>query len=377
MSGAQLVKYEAARAAIIAAASVDEVKYIRDMSVAAAAYARQAKDDVLLSRAIEIRKRAERRVGELLIAMKENRERVGDGRPKPSPEDRVSPVRLSDLAISAMQSSRWQQLARLDEEAFEARLAASKREAARAAEHSSAERQFEKKARRAAREAALGAKQCALPDGKYGVIYADPEWRFKAYSRETGMDRAADNHYPTTDTAGICARDVAAIAADDCALFLWSTQPMLRDALDVMAAWGFTYKSRCVWAKDRVGTGYWFRDACEILLLGTRGDVPAPAMGDQYPSLIAAPAGAHSAKPDVFAEMIEAYFPTLPKIELNRRGPPRPGWSAWGNEAEPASGCAGAERAEETLAVGGGQSAVGSFAREETGGEANSAAPAP
>ncbi|MBM3578989.1 MAG: hypothetical protein FJX40_15405 [Alphaproteobacteria bacterium] len=190
-----------------------------------------------------------------------------------------------------------------------------------------------KKVARQKKEKTLADKQRAMPDKKYGVIYADPEWRFEVYSRESGMDRAADNHYPTTDTAGICARDVASIAADDCALFLWSTQPMLPDALAVMAAWGFAYKSRCVWAKDRLGTGYWFRDKCEILLVGTRGDVPAPAMGDQWPSLIEAPVGEHSAKPEIFAEMIEAYFPRLPKIELNRRGPPRPGWDAWGNQA--------------------------------------------
>lgn len=338
----QLIRYEAARQALVEAASVDEVKFIRDMSVAAAAYARQAKDDELLNRAIEIRMRAERRAGELLIAMDEGGERAAVGRPKRFQEETNSPPRLSDLAISKIQSHRWQNLARLDAQAFEQRLAAATREAAKAAEAPRAERQAEKKERRSAREAELGDKQRALPDKKYGVIYADPEWRFETYSRETGMDRAADNHYPTSETQDICARDVAAIAADDCVLFLWATAPMLPDALRVMEAWGFTYKSRCVWAKDRLGTGYWFRDGCEILLVGTRGDVPAPAMGDQWPSLIEAPVGAHSAKPEKFAELIEAYFPNLPKIELNRRGPPRPGWDAWGLEAGGARASEGA-----------------------------------
>jgi N6-adenosine-specific RNA methylase IME4 len=59
-----------------------------------------------------------------------------------------------------------------------------------------------------------------------------------------------------------------------------------------------------------------------------------PAMGHQWPSAITAPRGRHSAKPDIFLEMIEAYYPTVPKIELNRRGPPRLGWDAWGNEVE-------------------------------------------
>jgi hypothetical protein len=76
---------------------------------------------------------------------------------------------------------------------------------------------------RAEREADLAQAQRALPDRKYGVILADPEWRFEVYSRETGMDRAADNHYPTSTTDAICARPVGDIAAEDCALFLWAT----------------------------------------------------------------------------------------------------------------------------------------------------------
>jgi N6-adenosine-specific RNA methylase IME4 len=78
--------------------------------------------------------------------------------------------------------------------------------------------------------------------------------------------------------------------------------------------------------------GYWFRSNHELLLVGTRGNIPAPAPGMQWRSVIDAPVGAHSAKPEVVLEMIEEYFPTLPKIELNRRGPARPGWDAWGNE---------------------------------------------
>jgi N6-adenosine-specific RNA methylase IME4 len=72
----------------------------------------------------------------------------------------------------------------------------------------------------------------------------------------------------------------------------------------------------------------------EILLVGTRGHVPAPAMGTQWSSLILAPVGRHSEKPEAFCEMIESYFPTLPKIELHARGVvSRPGWDVWGLEA--------------------------------------------
>jgi N6-adenosine-specific RNA methylase IME4 len=207
-----------------------------------------------------------------------------------------------------------------------------------------------KKEARAEREKALAVAQSALPVQKFGVILADPEWRFEVYSRETGLDRAADNHYPTSAVEVIAARDVPSIAAEDCVLFLWATAPMLPQALAVMEAWGFAYKAQATWGKDRVGTGYWFRNKHELLLVGVRGRVPAPAMGTQWASLIEAPTGEHSAKPEIFLDLIERYFPNLPKIELNRRGPPRPGWSAWGYEAEaaleaaaPSESVAGAE----------------------------------
>lgn len=193
-----------------------------------------------------------------------------------------------------------------------------------------------KRETRADREFDLAAKIVALPTKQYGVVVADPEWRFEPWSRETGMDRAADNHYPTSCLEVIKSRDVASIAAKDCVLFLWATVPMLPHALAVMAAWGFEYRSHCVWIKDRIGTGYWFRNKHELLLLGVKGAIPAPAMGTQWDSAQGPiMVQAHSQKPDDFLMMIEAYFPTLPKIELNRRGEARKGWDAWGNEAVP------------------------------------------
>jgi N6-adenosine-specific RNA methylase IME4 len=195
-------------------------------------------------------------------------------------------------------------------------------------------RAIEKRERRARREAELGERQRALPDKRYGVVLAEPPWRFQPYSRETGMDRAADHHYPTSTLEEIEALAVASIAAPDCVLFLCATVPMLPQALEVMAAWGFAYKSNFAWGKSRMGTGFWNRNKHELLLIGTRGHVPAPALGTQAPSLIEALVGRHSEKPAVFYEIIERYFPTLPKIELHARGAiARAGWEVWGLEA--------------------------------------------
>jgi N6-adenosine-specific RNA methylase IME4 len=194
-----------------------------------------------------------------------------------------------------------------------------------------------KKAQRAAREEKLAGRiaaanaQLEAAQKRYGVILADPEWRFETWG-EGGRDRAPENHYPTSATEAIAARPVGNLAAEDCVLFLWATPPMLVDALEVMAAWRFQYVTHCVWDKGQIGLGYWFRFRHELLLIGVRGNVPAPAMGEQWPSLIEAPLGEHSEKPERFHELIEAYFPTLPKIELNARRA-RPGWDVWGAEA--------------------------------------------
>jgi N6-adenosine-specific RNA methylase IME4 len=157
------------------------------------------------------------------------------------------------------------------------------------------------------------------------------------YSRETGMDRHAANHYPVMKDEQIKA--VSPPAAEDCVLFLWSTRPKLQIAItELLPAWRFTYKSCYTWDKGLGGTGYWFIDDSELLIVATRGNAVAPAFGTQERSVIKAPVLSrgrrkHSAKPAVFAEMIERYYPTTPKLEMFARGPARAGWDVWGNEA--------------------------------------------
>jgi N6-adenosine-specific RNA methylase IME4 len=179
-----------------------------------------------------------------------------------------------------------------------------------------------------------------LPTGRrFGTILADPPWEFAVWSRITGLDHCPDAHYPTMTLDAIKAIPVADLAAEHCALFLWATRPHLPGAIDVLQAWGFAYKTCWVWrktrnGKPRPGLGYWTRDMNELLLLGVRGDLPAPAPGRQWPSEIEADAGRHSQKPEASFELIESYFPNLPKVELFARAV-RPGWSSWGNEIEP------------------------------------------
>lgn len=377
---AELALFSVAKEALAEAVRVDEVKDVRDQAERIRLYGEQAKDRTIIADANEIILRAERRLGELLRSAREIGQ-LGIGRPSRSNVDgaeeapaeeeaetielvRPQRVTLKEAGISKKLSTRSQKFAAVEETAFEAvlRTAREKILAGGAVvvnplkDLSTAE----KKSRRRAREIELGAKQMALPEARFGVIYADPEWQFAPYSEETGMDRAADNHYPTSGLDAIKSRDVGLLAADDCVLFLWATVPMLPQALDVMAAWGFEYKSNFNWHKDRVGTGYWNRNRHEHLLVGTRGKIPAPAMGEQFDSSIEAPVAEHSAKPEKFYEIIETYFPTLPKIELNARVA-RPGWVRWGYEA-PEQDQVDADRrltAVTETGVTGGESATG------------------
>jgi MT-A70 protein len=83
-------------------------------------------------------------------------------------------------------------------------------------------------------------------DRRYAVLYADPPWHFEVYNEESGIERAAGNHYPTMELAEICALPVADIATDDAILFMWTTAPHLGESFEVLEAWGFEYKQCCL-----------------------------------------------------------------------------------------------------------------------------------
>ena len=229
----------------------------------------------------------------------------------------------------------------------------AKKEIRKAAKEVRVEDQAEKKKKRDEKEKQLGDKQRQLEPGKAGLILSDFEWHFKVRSEETGMDRHAANHYVTAREAHTPEaiverqRERMSVAADDCIHLMWCPASFNAVALKVMELQGFTYVSQFAWIKDRIGTGFWVRDRHELLLIGVKGKVPCPAMGDQFDSAIEAPKGAHSEKPDFQYEIAEHYFPNLPKVELNARRA-RPGWIPWGNEApEPAQATLDVDSGEE------------------------------
>lgn len=145
--------------------------------------------------------------------------------------------------------------------------------------------------------------------------------------------------YDVMDTDAIGALPVKEIAARDCVLFLWATYPKLQDALRVVEAWGFTYKTVAhTWVKQNpsgrgwhFGLGYWTRGNPEICLLATRGK--PKRLDNSVANLIISPRRDHSRKPDQIYPCIERLV-VGPYCELFARGPARPGWQAWGDEAE-------------------------------------------
>jgi N6-adenosine-specific RNA methylase IME4 len=337
----KLERYDAARKALAEATRVDDVKEIHNQALAMQVYAKQAKDGVLISRATEIRKRAERRIGELMEEERKAGTLKRGGTRKGSKVASGPLIALAKRGIDKHLADRSRKLAAMPKDKFEATVAKASKIAVAATEGNTsvirearAERHEAKKARRQTRMRELVKKNAALPLSKFGVILADPEWQYEVRS-EKGLDRAAANHYTTSDIDAIKQRDVQSIAADDCVLFLWVTVPLLPEGIETMASWGFDYKSNFVWVKDKTGTGYWNRNQHELLLVGTRGKIPAPLEGTQWSSVINAKRGRHSEKPDVVYRLIEDYYPDMPKIELNARKR-RDGWDVWGNESEAA-----------------------------------------
>jgi len=164
--------------------------------------------------------------------------------------------------------------------------------------------------------------------GKFSLILADPPW-----DDEFGRsDRSVENHYPTMKLDEICALPVSQIAHDQALLFLWATPAMLLLAAKVVSAWGFEYRTHMVWVKPSIGLGKYVRQRHELLLICRRGDHPAPEAETLSDSVVEAPRAKHSAKPEIFHQIIERMYPTAERIELFRRGTSRAGWAAWGNE---------------------------------------------
>ena len=165
-----------------------------------------------------------------------------------------------------------------------------------------------------------------LPEGPFDLILADPPWQMGAPTSAS----CPENHYPTMSLAEIEALEVP--AAEAAILFLWVVNMLVPEALAVMSRWDFRYCTNHVWVKPSIGPGVWARQRHELVLVGSRGSMRPAEPGDRPDSVIEAPRGRHSEKPEELYELIERAYPRASKCELFARGVPRTGWTAWGNE---------------------------------------------
>lgn len=170
-------------------------------------------------------------------------------------------------------------------------------------------------------------------DKKYDIIYAEPPWRYK----DRKCNGACENHYPTMSIEEIEKLPIKNIASKNCVLFLWATYPMLQEALRVIHAWGFSYKTigfqwvkmNKSWLGKFFGLGRWTRGNTEPCLLAVKGK-PKRKSNSVF-QLIESPITSHSQKPSETRERIVNLLGDLPRIELFARQH-TDGWDYWGNE---------------------------------------------
>jgi N6-adenosine-specific RNA methylase IME4 len=174
---------------------------------------------------------------------------------------------------------------------------------------------------------------------KYSIILADPPWSYKCWTKKS--TRTADSHYDVMDINDIKSLPVNDIASDNAALFMWITFPFLVESLEVIKAWGFTYKTNAfAWVKrNKKNTGTWFRGLghytranAELCFVATKGKV-LPRLSQSVHSVVDTPIEGHSKKPDVVRDRIVELFGDIPRIELFARQEVV-GWDCLGNEID-------------------------------------------
>jgi N6-adenosine-specific RNA methylase IME4 len=171
---------------------------------------------------------------------------------------------------------------------------------------------------------------------KYQIIYADPPWKFKVWS-EKNYSKIRPLHYKRMNLEDI--KNLCIPTEKNCILFLWTTMPTIKEALEVIEAWGFQFKTVAfTWVKRNKkssswfwGMGYWTRANAELCLLATKGNPKRISAGVH--SVIDTPVERHSQKPADTRNRIVELMGDLPRIELFARQKTE-GWDVWGNEVE-------------------------------------------
>jgi N6-adenosine-specific RNA methylase IME4 len=164
-------------------------------------------------------------------------------------------------------------------------------------------------------------------NGPYRVIVADPPWPYEKRSEDPS--HRATYPYPQMSIRQICDTNVASLAHEDCVLLLWVTNHHMREAFNVLDAWGFEQKTILTWAKDRMGAGDWLRGQTEHCLMTVRGKPVVEIKS--HSTLLLAPRRAHSEKPDEFYSLVESLCPA-PRYAYLWSRMAREKWDGHGDE---------------------------------------------
>lgn len=187
--------------------------------------------------------------------------------------------------------------------------------------------------------ASNGARLPTQNQTSYGTILADPPWRFANRTGKMAPEHQRLSRYSTMSTDEIMKLPIAELALPQSHLYLWVPNALIAEGLDVMKAWGFTYKTNIVWYKTRKdggpdgrGVGFYFRNVTELILFGIRGKIRTFSPGRRQVNVIVSQKRGHSRKPDELYDIIEECSPA-PFLELFARYR-RENWTQWGNEID-------------------------------------------
>jgi N6-adenosine-specific RNA methylase IME4 len=178
-----------------------------------------------------------------------------------------------------------------------------------------------------------------LAGRRFGAVLIDPPWRFTNRTGKMAPEHKRLRRYPTMTFDEIAALPVGDLALPQSHLYLWCPNALLLEALTIMKAWGFVYKTNLVWYKvrkdggpDGRGVGFYFRNVTELLLFGVRGKLRTLKPGRTQVNVLITRKEEHSRKPEAAYEIIEACSPG-PFVELFARQR-RPGWEQWGDQVD-------------------------------------------
>jgi N6-adenosine-specific RNA methylase IME4 len=174
---------------------------------------------------------------------------------------------------------------------------------------------------------------------KYSTVLADPPWQFANRTGKMAPEHKRLSRYETLTLQEIKELPVPLMVNEKSHLYLWVPNALLKEGLEVMAAWGFQYKTNIIWHKirrdggpDGRGVGFYFRNTTEMVLFGVRGQLRTLDPGRRQVNIIKTQKREHSRKPDELYEIIEACSEG-PYLELFARGK-REKWDQWGNEVD-------------------------------------------